>query len=204
MKIRTVIHLITAIGLVSCTTGCATGLVRKATLGPANYTTVDWTRKAPAVVKAPAAIAGVVADAAIVAADTVATPVVAVPLGFAAAFTGLDNSARDFRHHPLKETAVGLATFPFWLPITYPRACWELSYGQWLPLGGGQRLRPPTQNETDNYDRTWKEKAFERERRRLTPSTDGGQQKTKVPPEISTSPEPPATVGAEAAPTEQK
>ena len=108
--------------------GCATGPVRYKTLGRYEYTTIEWTRRAPVMLKPIAAIGGTAMDVAIAGVDTVFTPVVSIPIAARAAFWGPDPGSRNFMEHPFSETILTLVFYPIWFSVFYPVTIYGQTY----------------------------------------------------------------------------
>lgn len=96
--------------------GCVSGPVRYKTLGYRTYATREMTRRAHPVLKVPAAVGGVVADAAVVVLDTVATPFVSVPIAF-------ENMGPCPQPTTRKNIGVKIITAPIWFTLSYPLTC---------------------------------------------------------------------------------
>ena len=124
---RTVAMALLGLGLVGVP-GCATGPVRYKTLGRYEYATVRWTQKAPVAVKPLAAAGGAATDVVIAGADTVFTPLASVPMAASAAFWGPDPGSRDFRHHPVEQTVLTVAFYPFWFVAFYATTLYGQTY----------------------------------------------------------------------------
>ena len=89
------------------------GPVRYKTLGYREFATVEMTRRAHPVLKPLAVPVGFVTDAAVIVLDTVATPIVSVPMAFE--LMGPDPQPTTRRNVVIK-----IATSPIWFTISYP------------------------------------------------------------------------------------
>lgn len=109
MKIRA----FAAIAFALLLSGCSMGPIRYSTCGYRVYLTKEWTGDAPAAVKPLAAIGGVVADAGVIALDTVAVPVCSIPVAFELMGPCPQPTTRD-------NVGIKLLTSPLWFTISYP------------------------------------------------------------------------------------
>jgi len=108
--------------------GCATGPVRYKTFGRYEYATVEWTRRSAAAAKPLAVIGGAAADIVVAGADTVFAPVASLPIAARAAFWGPCPESRNFRDHPVRETGLTVAFYPFWFVASYVGSLYFQTY----------------------------------------------------------------------------
>ena len=101
--------------------GCAVGPVRYKTLGYREFATINFTKQATPIVKPVAAIGGVLTDTGIIIADTIATPVVTIPLAFEG--MGPDPQPTSDRNIWTK-----IITAPIWFPFSYAAYCGFLQF----------------------------------------------------------------------------
>ena len=109
--------------------GCATGPLRRSTMGQYGYATVDWTQRAQPAIKPAAIVGGVVVDTAIVAGDTLFVPIAAVPVTAMLSFWGGCPKPLDVQNHPVQDTIGRPLLFPIVFPMWYPISLFALSYG---------------------------------------------------------------------------
>ena len=107
------IHIGLTLGLIVIVTGCATGPVRYKTFGYRKFATVEMTKRATPVLKPFAAPAGLVADTSLIILDTVATPIVSVPIAFELMGPCPQPTTR-------RNVVVKTLTAPLWFTISYP------------------------------------------------------------------------------------
>jgi len=111
-EMKKTIQFILMVGVMFAT-GCATGPVRYKAMGFRKFATVEMTRRAHPVLKPVAAPVGVVADATVIILDTVATPIVSVPIAFELMGPCPQRTTR-------RNVVVKTVTAPIWFPISYP------------------------------------------------------------------------------------
>lgn len=100
------------LGLLITTMGCINGPLRYKTLGFRKSAAVEMTTRASQVWKAAAAPAGGVIDLALVVLDTVATPLITIPIAFELMGPCPQVTTRE-------NVVIKTLTAPLWFPISY-------------------------------------------------------------------------------------
>ena len=138
------IQTILVIAVLITASGCATGPIRRSTLGQYSYATVEWTKKADPVLKPLAAVGGVISDTVITAGDTVFVPITSVPI--AALSPAIVLEGANFKNDPIHETVGRFLLIPVVFVITYPVAYPVSLY--FMSYGGGFDTLPPVDTTT--------------------------------------------------------
>ena len=106
------------------------GPVRYNILGNKKYATVEWTCKAPLVLKPFYSIAGVMSDSIITLGDTIIVSIRAVPISLIAS-PAIGSSGYKFEREPISTSiavAEGIILIPVGFVIFYPMLLYEYSF----------------------------------------------------------------------------
>jgi len=144
--------------VISLTSGCLTGPVRYKTLGHKSFVTAELAERAHPALWIVVVPVGLAADLVVVALDTVATPVVSIPIAFE--LMGPDPK----RSKSLSDVGTKLLFSPIWFPISYPMCLFALGFPiehprilrEWFGDEGTMfaedELEAPSQGKADSCD----------------------------------------------------
>jgi hypothetical protein len=157
---RKPVQLVLAAAIAAGMAGCATGPVRRSTLGEYSYATIEWTKKARPVAKPAAVLGGIVVDTAITAIDTVTVPVLSVGTAVGVSYCGPDPIPVDIKHRPFRDVICRPLAVPILFPFWYPVSLYVLSYGG--GFGPQEEIANPYMKSDKHVDQWLKDKEQER------------------------------------------